>query len=126
MKKLLLTCLIMLTTACTAKDANYYLANPKVLQETINACPQKQPEHMTCAELKDLAYKFNQLVNELQAGPQEFGSRILSLQETIARQEAVLAQSKENDLTIQEQIKSDQKELAERLIIVKLLESPEG
>lgn len=126
MKKLLLLCLTIMTSACTAKDTNYYLANPKQLQEAINACPAQQPASMNCSELKEVAFKFNKLSNELQAGPQDFGKTILSLQEDIAKKEEILLKGSDEKALIKEQIKQNQQELAERLTIVKLFESPEG
>ncbi len=126
MKTLLLICLTAMMISCAVKkDEHYYQSHPEKLQEALNHCPKKQPEHLTCQQLKDVAMRFNQLANELHANPQEFGKKIITLQEEIARQKAQLKKDS-TQKELKEKLAENQEMLDSRLTLVKLFESPEG
>lgn len=111
--------------ACQAHDAKYYQLNPKALQQAIKECPDKAPLDISCAELKTVAERVNALSYELQMNPQGFGRKILALQEELANQELKLTQNPKQDILVKK-IKETKKQLAQRLAIVRWLESPEG
>ena len=110
--------------SCAAKDEHYYLSHPKELQQALKSCPYKQPQGLNCDELQKLGEQMNNLAYQLQSSPQGFGSKILSLQELIAKQEMQLNQN--SDTEISTSLAQKKHELAEYLAVVKWLESPEG
>lgn len=92
----------------------YYNLHPRVLQQVIAGCPNKQPRDLNCDQLRLVASRVNELAYQLRLNPQNYGKEILALQQQIAKQ-------------AQHQPTVDQKhEIEERLAIVKWLESPEG
>ncbi|ASQ45650.1 hypothetical protein [Legionella clemsonensis] len=122
---LLLVCASLFLTACAVHEESYYRRNPQALQQAIKDCPNKKPQQMSCEQLTILAEGINQLAYQLQANPQAFGKKILALQETLAKQQAELkANPSQSSLKIS--IEKNEKELAERLAIVRWLESPES
>lgn len=124
MNKCLVAILITLgLTACTKKDEHYYQSHPHELQQAIKACPGTSPSDLSCDVLSALANNMNSLGYQLQSGPQEFGIKILALQERIAQQEQQLKTEGPN-ASVQESIAQDQRKLAELLAVVKWLESP--
>lgn len=118
MKKLIVLFSLIALTACSSQDKSYYLGHPEAMQKALNECPAKSPGKISCSELKEVAVKFNQMANELRLNPQAFGKKILSLQEQLAN-----AKLKGNEKT---SIQKLDNEITERLIMVKLFESPEG
>lgn len=100
--------------ACTVKDKHYYQWNHKELQKALKACPNQQPQGISCDELKELANKMNQLAYQLQNSPQGFGSKIILLQEKISNPE------------FKADIEKNKVELADLMSVAKWLESPEG
>jgi hypothetical protein len=116
-KYLVVLFLLLGVSACTTKDEQYYRAHPKALQQALSACPNQSPQGLTCAQAEQIMNKMNGLAFELQLNPQSFGAKILKLQQTLA---ATPKGAKDQAL---EQTKQ---ELAERLAIVKWLESPEN
>lgn len=125
MKKSWVFLLVSMLVACTTQDETYYRNNPQELQEAMKACPEKQPSHMSCQQLQELALDVNQLAMELQRNPQQFGQKIIQLQEQLADIENQMKndpQSVDSNAKISE-IKI---QLANRLAVVKWLETPEG
>lgn len=104
--------------ACVAHDEQYYRLHPRALQEAIKVCPQKQACGVSCARLKQVALDVNKLAYELRLSPQDYGKKILALQELMAKQPVAASGAKASS---QEDYKQ---ELRARLAIVKWLESP--
>lgn len=110
--------------SCSTQDEQYYLSHPKKLHEALNACPE-QKGAMSCAELRKIATRLDTLAYQLQASPQGFGAKILALQEEIAKQEKELKDNKQSP-ELKASIEQNKQDLAQYLVIVKWLESPEG
>ena len=114
---------LLMLNACQAQDARYYELHPQELQRAIKNCPAQSPGKISCDELKKVARKINSLAYELQMNPQGFGSKIIALQEELVQQQEQFAQHpKEQKLAMQ--MKQNQEQLAQRLAIVRWLESP--
>ncbi|KTC78401.1 hypothetical protein [Legionella brunensis] len=124
-KCLFLICLSILSTACSAQDEAYYRQNPQALQQAVKNCPNKKPTQISCEQLAILAESVNELAYQLQINPQAFGKKILALQETLAKQQIEL-KNNPNQPDLKNLIEENKKNLAERLAIVKWLESPES
>lgn len=105
-------------TGCAAHDERYYREHPQALQEAIAACPNRVPALVSCEALHQIALQVNEYVYDLRMGPQAFGKSILSLQETIAKQES------SHQASIKSLLDKNKQELRERLAIVNWLESP--
>ena len=118
MKKLIIIISLLGLSACSSHDENYYLSNPQAMQKALNDCPGKSPAKISCSQLKEVAQTFNQMADELRINPQTFGKRILSLQEKLAQ-----AKLKGDEPA---KIQQMEKDISQRLIMVKLFESPEG
>ena len=102
---------LWLSSCSEPHDATFYSLHPKYLQEAIEQCPEQHPDGVTtCEELNEIATRANELISELHYNPQGFGQKILKLQE-----EGVTSDTQNNAV-----------ELAERLAIIKWLESPKG
>lgn len=122
-KGLIIGCCVLALSACQAQDVNDYRLNPARLQAAIKQCPARSPANVSCAELMDAAKDVNRLAYELQMNPQGFGSKIIALQEALVQQQQrLMAQPRQTELALQ--IQAGQKQLAERLAIVRWLESP--
>ena len=124
MNKYLVAVLICFGLAsCRMNDTHYYELHPVELQAAVKACPGTAPQGVTCEELQLLARRMNGLAYQLQANPQDFGKKILTLQQTIADQENQL---KKEGISpkLQASIVQMKQDLAEYLAIVKWLESP--
>ncbi|WP_167554560.1 hypothetical protein [Legionella israelensis] len=111
-------------TACAVKDKQYYQAHPEELQKALMGCPNQSPRYVSCSQLKSIALTFNELASQLQANPQKFGNKILELQQQIAQKKEQLKNNPENKQEIQDALQKKQQELTDRLIMVKLFESP--
>lgn len=111
--------------SCNKKDEHYYQSNPKELQKAIQECPNKQPEGATCSELSQVYNRMSKLAYELQLSPQEFGNKILAKQQTIAKQKIELKNNKAN-AELNASLEQNKRDLADYLIVVKWLESPES
>jgi hypothetical protein len=124
MKKYMLLLFIAKTAlACPAKDETYYLNHPKVLQEATQACPDTPPKHLSCKEIGSIGQHMQNLAYELQDNPQQFGIRILSVQQIISEKQAALA-ADPNNKQLATELSHNQQELLYRLAVVKWLESP--
>lgn len=109
--------------SCSGQDGAYYLSNPAALQQALKKCPEKQPSGLSCQQLEDLGKHMNELAYQLQSSPQGFGTKILGLQETIAKQQDELKRNKKN-AELKASLQGNQKELADLFAVVKWLESP--
>ncbi|KTD48959.1 secreted endonuclease [Legionella rubrilucens] len=116
---------MFMLNSCAAHDERYYRLNPPELIDVMKACPEKQPRHLSCDELKPVFAEVSQMAYQLQINPQRFGSRILSLQEELGKQQALLEQNP-NQPQLAADIEKKQQQLAELLAIVRWLEAPEG
>lgn len=116
---------LLALNACAAKDERYYHLNPVALQEAIKNCPQKQPEQVSCTQLEQIAIDVNQLAYQLKMNPQGFGTKILTLQNELVKQQQEL-QKNPSQPALVTSIDNKQWELAQHLAIVKWLESPES
>lgn len=126
MNKYLLIILVVLgLTSCNKKDEQYYQEHPAELQTAIKACPNKQPEGLSCKQINAIGNQMTNLAYQLQYSPQGFGNKILNLQQKIAEQKMDLQKETSNsDLKLS--IQQDEQELAVYLAVVKWLESPES
>lgn len=125
MKSLFLICISVLLTACAVQDEHYYRTNPKALDQAVKNCPAQQPPKLSCSQLAAIALSMNELAYQLQMNPQGFGKQILALQESLAKKEGQL-QKEPAQVELKAAIEKNKQELAERLAIVRWLESPES
>lgn len=126
MNKYMLVILMTLgLTSCTVKDKHYYQNNPKELQKALKACPSQQPQGMTCEQIEEIGKRMNTLAYQLQYNPQNFGGKILSLQQSISEQQAELKKNSNNP-QLKATISKNKQDLADYLAVVKWLESPES
>lgn len=126
MNKYLVVLIVLGLASCTAaKDEQYYRSHPKQLQEALKACPNQQPQGLTCPQIEELGGRLNNLAYQLQSNPQGFGHKILSLQETLAKQKSELKKNKTNT-ELKASVEQNKNKLADYLAIVKWLESPES
>ncbi|MDI9818285.1 MULTISPECIES: hypothetical protein [unclassified Legionella] len=125
LRYLLLICALLTLVACSARDEDYYRKNPQALQLAIKNCPEQAPAGLSCEQLTAIAHRINQLAYQLQISPQNFGRKILELQQTLAKQQAELEKNPEQS-EIKAIIEENKQQLSERLAIVKWLESPES
>lgn len=121
---ILLSALLVLT-ACTEKNAQYYKRHPKELSQALNRCDSEKKPQTNCQQLEEIAAQLHQLAFQLQQNPQGFGIDILKLQDTISKQQAELQVHPSNP-KLQSDILQNQQQLADLLNVVKWLESPEG
>lgn len=126
MNKYLMVILIAIgLTSCGKKNEHYYQLHPKELQNALKACPNQAPQGLTCQQLDQLGKHMNSLAYELQSNPQAFGSRILTLQQTIANQHLELKRNNDNQ-ELKISLVQNQHDLADCMAVVKWLESPES
>lgn len=124
-RSLIISLLFLTVAACSNTDENYLLSNPGHLQKMLKNCPQSVPGAMSCESLEKTADKLNRLGFELRLDPQKFGQTILSLQESIAKEEkqcSVNGSSPESATSLQQH----RQQLKERLAVVRWLLSPGG
>ncbi|KGP62864.1 hypothetical protein EP47_05195 [Legionella norrlandica] len=107
------------------KDEQYYRSHPSELQKALKLCPNKQPDELNCQQLEEIGRRMNNLAYQLQRSPQEFGNKILDLQQVIAKQQMEIAK-KNTNTELQDSLEKNQEELAYYLAVVKWLESPES
>jgi len=126
MNKYWLVLLVMLgVTACKPKDERYYQTNPLELQKALKACPDKEPEGVSCLQIQVIARRLNALAYQLQINPQAFGGKILALQQTLAKQQEDYKKTGATQ-ELKAEIERNRIELADLLAVVKWLESPES
>lgn len=124
-KYLVLGLMILGLTSCNQKGESYYRNNIKELQKAIKACPNQQPEGMTCGQLGELNSRLTGLAYQLQYSPQGFGNKILAIQQSIADQKAKLKTDGSNE-ELKKALKQNELDLVDYLAVVKWLESPES
>lgn len=107
------------------KDEQYYRSHPSELQSALKLCPNKQPDGLSCQQLEAIGKRMNSLAYQLQYNPQEFGNKILALQQVIAKQQMEI-QKKTANAELQDSLEKNQNDLAYYLAVVKWLESPES
>ncbi|AHE67523.1 hypothetical protein [Legionella oakridgensis] len=112
-------------TGCSVHDEHYYRMNPKALQHAMRDCPAQSHASLNCKQLEEIAARLQEMGYQLRLNPQEYGIRILALQETIAKQELSLKQN-EAQPELKAQLDENKQQLRERLAVVKWLESPES
>jgi SMC interacting uncharacterized protein involved in chromosome segregation len=124
-KILVLGLLATLLVACTPHDEQYYRENPKELQKVIKECPDNRSTALTptCNQLRTVATQVNLMAYELQVNPQQFGKKIISLQEHLADLKTQLQKNPADEESVKKMTAAKQ-ELLERLAIIKWLESP--
>lgn len=121
---LFLSWMLVLLVACSTQDSQYYRNNPQLLQKALARCPQSPPSTVSCEELKAIAVEMNQLAYELQINPQEFGTKILSLQAELAKQQADGLEKPDSAKPTDDKARIQQ-QLAMRMAAIRWLESPE-
>jgi hypothetical protein len=109
-------------TSCS-NNQDYYRLHPKELQQAVNACPNKQPQGLTCQQLEVLAKRMNTLAYQLQMSPQGFGKKILALQETIAKEKEQL-KTESTNTNLQTSLTQNNRDLEDYLAVVRWFESP--
>lgn len=124
-KYLVVILMTMGLMSCTSKNEQYYRSNPKALQNAVNACPNHQPPGLSCQQLEQLRDRLTHLAYQLQMNPQDFGRKILELQQTIAKQKEQVTQNS-HDNELHASLEQNQHHLADYLAVVKWLESPES
>lgn len=125
--QLLIGCSFLLLQACQNQDAHYYRTHPQALQEALKRCPQASSPQINCASLELIALDVNKLVYELQQNAQEFGQKIMALQdEKMTIKQSLGADNTKADELVKQKLKGIEDELALRLSVVKWLESPES
>lgn len=107
-----------------AADVDYSKLNPVKIEQDLASCPDKIPQtKLSCAELKKLAVRINDLAIQLQIDRQGYGKAILASQEKLAKQQE-LFEKKQNDKKLSQEIAANKQEITERLLLIKWLESP--
>ena len=123
MNRIWLLFLSLWSVHAVAQDASYYRVHPIELQSVIKQCPDHPPVNITCSELQMIAQQLNTLAYELQTVPQQFGQKILALQESIEK-EKIQLQEKPSQSELIAFLEQEKAQLNERLAVVKWLESP--
>jgi hypothetical protein len=81
LKSLVTITIFILLSSCSKKPTKYYLTHPEGLQKTIESCHNEVTSSKYCQKIFKIARKINLLALELQSDPQEFGERIIALQQ---------------------------------------------
>jgi hypothetical protein len=111
----LVACICLLFCRCSVQhNESYYKTHPEALAKVMQLCAENSKERKDCARLKKTAQHVNRLMDELRENPQLFGQSIVSLQSALAQP---------IDKSQQVQLKQA---LAERMAIVRWLETPGG
>lgn len=114
-----------LLTACVQKDVQYYWQHPDKLQAVLASCPSVQPQHIDCETLYTIQKTMSMLAIELQRNPQDFGKKIIGLQEHISKVTIQLKKDPDNQ-SLHNTMMHLKTELDQRLAVARWLESPEG
>ncbi|MFZ4076579.1 MAG: hypothetical protein ACOYKA_01210 [Legionellaceae bacterium] len=100
----------LILSACSGHDVRYYTLNLKALDAALAKCPSHPPAQVSCEQLDVIAQRMNQLAYLLRSDQQAYGLSILHLQKSRVEHDSV----------------SKREALAERLAVVKWLQSPGG
>ncbi|KTD67664.1 secreted endonuclease [Legionella santicrucis] len=111
--------------SCSAKNEYYYQTHPDELQQALKACPEKQPQGLTCEQMETLATRMNELAYQLQMSPQGFGQKIIALQEAIAKEQNQLKTERNNE-NLEVSLMKKKQDLADHLAVVRWFESPKS
>ncbi|KTD56066.1 secreted endonuclease [Legionella sainthelensi] len=111
--------------SCSAKNEYYYQTHPDELQQALKACPERQPQGLTCEQLETLATRMNELAYKLQMSPQGFGQKIIALQEAIAKEQSQL-ETEQNNENLEASLVKKKQDLADHLAVVRWFESPKS
>ncbi|WP_115707113.1 hypothetical protein [Legionella sainthelensi] len=111
--------------SCSAKNEYYYQTHPDELQQALKACPERQPQGLTCEQLETLATRMNELAYKLQMSPQGFGQKIIALQEAIAKEQSQL-ETEQNNENLKASLIKKKQDLADHLAVVRWFESPKS
>ncbi|AUH72347.1 secreted endonuclease [Legionella sainthelensi] len=111
--------------SCSAKNEYYYQTHPDELQQALKACPERQPQGLTCEQLETLATRMNELAYKLQMSPQGFGQKIIALQEAIAKEQSQL-ETEQNNENLEASLMKKKQDLADHLAVVRWFESPKS
>ena len=102
----------------------YYWMHPNALKRALTACKNNNIASAQCTYLHKIAVKFNTLAYELNIDPLNYGQKILALQMQIATLQK-LVQKHKLSAPEQDNLANAQQQLAERLLIIGSLASPE-
>lgn len=105
-------------TACQNADEQYYWNNPMALKKALSQCAQKSAKGLNCQKLQAIAQEMETLAYELRVSPQNFGKKIIALQESVAKEESATENKSASELL------KNKKQLQQYLYIAKWLESP--
>lgn len=111
--------------SCSAKNEYYYQTHPDELQQALKACPERQPQGLTCNQMETLATRMNELAYKLQMSPQGFGQKIIALQEAIAKEQSQL-ETEQNNKNVEASLMKKKQDLADHLAVVRWFESPKS
>ncbi|KTC83111.1 hypothetical protein [Legionella cincinnatiensis] len=111
--------------SCSAKNEYYYQTHPDELQQALKACPERQPQGLTCEQMETLATRMNELAYQLQMSPQGFGQKIIALQEAIAKEQNQLNTERNNE-NLEASLMKKKQDLADHLAVVRWFESPKS
>lgn len=104
------------------KDSAYLLSHPFVLQKAVQSCEAatslSSAESDQCDNVMKTAQKFRAIIDEYQAGPEQFGQAILQTQMDIASTQQELTNlekqlSASKEAALQEKITATQTKLAD-------------
>lgn len=124
MRKFIFLIVLSISKLGFAADVDYAKINPLTIKQDLANCPQHTPHNnFSCAELHAFAERINDLAIQLQLDRQGFGRAILASQEQLAKQEEEFAKNS-NDKQLSQAIAANQREINERLLLIKWLESP--
>lgn len=111
--------------SCSAKNEYYYQTHPDELQQALKACPERQPQGLSCEYMEALATRMNELAYKLQMSPQGFGQKIIALQEAIAKEQSQLNTERNNE-NLEASLMKKKQDLADHLAVVRWFESPKS
>ncbi len=111
--------------SCSAKNEYYYQTHPDELQQALKACPERQPQGLSCEHMEALATRMNELAYKLQMSPQGFGQKIIALQEAIAKEQSQLNTERNNE-NLEASLMKKKQDLADHLAVVRWFESPKS
>ncbi|QEY51121.1 hypothetical protein [Legionella longbeachae] len=111
--------------SCSAKNEYYYQTHPDELQQALKACPERQPQGLSCEQMEALATRMNELAYKLQMSPQGFGQKIIALQEAIAKEQSQLNTERNNE-NLEASLMKKKQDLADHLAVVRWFESPKS
>jgi len=118
----------LLLSGCTPeKNTDYFLQHPEKIKTEIHRCrtlsPQKINDDTVCMAAKEATFKLTVLLRELMRNPQGFGSKIIAIQNQIAKTEQAI-QKQPDSQALTQKLKTDNAQYQQLLAIIRLVESP--